>query len=208
MRKLLFLFILIFCVGLINIDVGSFDKEFKEYQNNKQLLIQEIDNYVLKHSNQTKLDYELLINLSDQYNIDIKFILAQSHIESHFGTKGIATKTNSMFNVGSFDGKGIQHISKSYKYKSINESIEPYLDLLTRDYLDNDKSIHDLMDNYVNKFNKRYASDEKYELKLKTTFDKISKNTKIDSLYSVYIESKNKIGLILKTKNNDTRFYS
>ena len=192
-KKFLFIFLFIFSCWIYKANNSSYidNITINKIRTNRKLLAEEINKYVLTYSNQTDLDVNKLIKLADKYSIDIKFILAQSHIESHFGTKGLASKTNSMFNVGSYDGVSYDCISKKFKYENINESIEPYLILLTERYL-KDKTIHDLMDNFVDINNKRYASDENYELKLKTTYNKISKNTKIDSLYLCYMESKSK----------------
>ena len=76
-----------------------------------------------------------LANKLTKYNIDIKFVLAQGEVESHFGTKGMASKTNSVWNVGAFDGYDLKHIRT--KYNNPNQSIEPYLILLNKKYLIN-----------------------------------------------------------------------
>ena len=42
---------------------------------------------------------KILIDVCQKYGLSIKFVLAQGQLESHFGTKGLARKTNSIFNV-------------------------------------------------------------------------------------------------------------
>lgn len=193
MKNLYFIFLFIFCLICDARVCPNTVKKQHEYKIYRHELSQEIDKYVQTYSNQTQLNTGKLIDLAEQYNIDIKFILAQSHIESHFGTKGLAKKTNSIFNVGAFDRLTYNQIHGNYKYENINESLEPYLKLLSTKYLVNNKTIYDLMDNFVDINNKRYASDKKYEKKLKSTYNKINNNTKIDSLYNLYIDAKNKL---------------
>ena len=117
--------------------------------------------------------------------LDICFVLAQGENESHFGTTGLARKTNSVFNVYAFDGQSHEQISEKGKYKHPNYSVAPYIELLKKDYLVDGKTEYDLMDGqYVNKNGARYASSETYEKALLAKFMKIKQNTKIDSLYN------------------------
>lgn len=157
-----------------------------KYQSSKSLVIDEIDKYIKSIAPNSTLNAITLFNLCEEYKVDIKFALAQGHIESHFGTKGMARKTNSVFNVFAFDGETYHKISKKGKYDHPDYSIEPYLNLLQTDYFVGDKNEYDLMDKFVNSEGKRYASDPLYESKLKSKFEYISENTKLDELMSNY----------------------
>jgi flagellum-specific peptidoglycan hydrolase FlgJ len=157
-----------------------------KYQSSKSLVIDEIDKYIKSVAPNSTLNAITLFNLCEEYKVDIKFALAQGHIESHFGTKGMARKTNSVFNVFAFDGETYHKISKKGKYDHPDYSIEPYLNLLQTDYLVGDKNEYDLMDKFVNSEGNRYASDPFYESKLKSKFEYISENTKLDELMSNY----------------------
>lgn len=110
--------------------------------------------------------------------IDLPFVLAQADIESRFGTRGLAKRTNSVWNIGAFDGL---KESKVARYSHPNMSIRPYLRILEERYLNN-KSIEDLMLKYEDRDGKRYASDPLYEQKLRTKYDEILSSTKIMSL--------------------------
>lgn len=155
-------------------------------QQSKGLLVDEIDNYIKKVAPTSNINSRVLFELCDDYNIDVKFVLAQGHIESHFGTKGLALKTNSVFNVFAYDGKSYSQICKKGKYSHPDHSIKPYLELLVNDYMVDGKNEYDLLDEFVNKNGDRYASATDYEIKLSNTFNNISDSTQIDFLYKQY----------------------
>lgn len=162
------------------------DKIELKYQQSKSQVVDEIDKYIKQVAPTSSLNAIALFELCETYDIDIKFALAQGHIESHFGTKGMARKTNSVFNVFAFDGQEYHKISRKGKYDHPDYSIEPYLKLLVNDYIIDNQTEYDLMTKFVNKDGKRYASDPLYENKLSKKFEYISNNTIIDSLMSNY----------------------
>lgn len=160
-----------------------------KYLNAKSLIVDEVDKYIKSIAPSSTLNAIVLFELCDKYDIDIKFVLAQGHIESHFGTKGMAKKTNSVFNVFAYDGMSFDHISKQGKYDHPDYSVEPYLILLQKDYLVEGNNEYNLLNDFVNKDGHRYASDSLYEDKLKSKFEYISENTQIDELmlnYNMY----------------------
>lgn len=155
-----------------------------KYFETKSKLVDEIQTYMTSVAPTTNVMAFELVDLCDKYGIDIKFVLAQAEIESCFATKGLAAKTRSMFNLGAFDDYTYDRVHHRYKYQHPNASIEPYLKLLNEKYLV-DKTEYDLMLNYVDKHNTRYASDEDYEKKLSNKYRFIKNNTSIDSLQSL-----------------------
>lgn len=155
-----------------------------QYWDYKYQLTSEVQNYINNIAPSSNLRAYALIDECEKYNIDIKFVLAQAEIESHFGTKGIGSKLNNVFNIGVFDGYSPEKVAKNFKYNYPNESIEPYLKLLTERYLVG-KLEGDLLINYIDVNGKRYASDEHYEDKLRNKYDTISTSTKIDEYYSL-----------------------
>lgn len=155
-----------------------------QYWNYKYQLTTEVQNYINSIAPTSNLRAYALIEQCEKYNVDIKFVLAQGEMESHFGTKGIGAKLNNVFNVGVFDGYTTEKVSKNFKYDYPNDSIEPYLQLLTDRYLVNKLEI-DLMTNYVDVNGNRYASDEHYEEKIKSKYDLITNSTKIDEYYAL-----------------------
>lgn len=157
----------------------------------KTSIVDEIESYLYMVAPTNKVNAEVFFNLCDQYNVDVRFVLAQGQVESHFATKGTARKTNSIFNVGAYDGHSAKRqMRNGFGYKDPNDSIEPYLILLTNNYLIDGKTINDLMCNYVNHLGKRYASDKRYERMIRNVYNRINNNTNLNILIAEYNECK------------------
>ena len=110
-----------------------------------------------------KLSPEKIVDICEETGFDLPLLLAQAHQESCFGMTNRARNTNSVWSVGSWDnGKNL------CTYSDQNNSILPYINLMKRDYLNN-KTIDELLKpgNFVNMNGHRYASDSKYENKIK-----------------------------------------
>ena len=174
MKKLVILFS-IFIVNICNAQIS------------KQLLIEEVNSYIKTIAPTSKLTGECIVYKCLYYNIDIAFVLAQGQIESHYGTTGTAKNTNSVFNIGAYDGHSTNKQRKNgFGFNHPDDSVEPYLKVLINDYLVNGKTEYDLMNNYVNYLNMRYASDIRYEYMLRSVYNKIKKKTKIYA-YQYYV---------------------
>lgn len=163
-----------------------------KYYSIKDSLVNCVNTYIKKQSNNKScLDGLDLVNACDEYNMDLKFVLVQGQVESAFGSAGIASKTNSVFNVHSYDNKSSADIIKEGKgYSHPNQSIRPYLDLLRRRYLVNGKTEMDMFDNFVDVDGKRYASAENYEQSLMNTYNNIDNIVKITDIYKEYTKYK------------------
>ena len=157
-------------------------KEYElKYWETKAQLVDEVQNYINTVAPTSNLRACVLVDACEKYNIEVKFALAQGEIESHFGTKGLASKTNSVWNVGAYDDHFYSKIMGTYKYSHPNESIEPYLKLLYEKYLTNEVE-EGLLSNFVDHNGNRFASDKNYEERLKYKYKYIGNNTQIDSL--------------------------
>lgn len=154
------------------------------YWNYKSALVNEVQNYITSIAPNSNLRGYAIVEECEKYNVDICFVLAQGEIESHFGTKGIASKLNCVFNVGIYDNKTAEEIESKYRYDCPNESIGPYLNLLNERYLIN-KTEQDLMKKFVDVNNKRYASDTNYEIKISSKYKLIEETTKISEYYEM-----------------------
>lgn len=152
-----------------------------KYFETKSLLCDEVQKYINSVAPSSNLRGYAIVEECEKYNIDIKFVLAQGELESHFATKGIGGKLNNVFNIGVFDGLTVNQIECNYKYDYPNQSIRPYLDLLKRNYLVN-KTEEDLLTKFVDINGNRYALDTHYESKLKDKYVYIKMHTSIDSL--------------------------
>ena len=182
-----------------NIEINEIDTSYNETVNQNDIILEtlridiiaELDSYIDKIAPKNKIASDILFDLCIQYNIDVRFVVAQGQIESHFATKGTAKKTNSIFNVGAYDGHSAERQNNNgFGFNDPNESIEPYLILLTNDYLVDGKTEFDLMDNYVNYIGKRYASNKQYEKMLKSVYNRINTSTNLDILLKEYNEIK------------------
>lgn len=164
-----------------------------DYWDLKHQLSEEVQQYITSVAPASNLRGYALVEECERYDVDICFVLAQGEVESHFGTKGIASKTNSVFNVGAYDGLSSGEIAGNYKYNYPNESIEPYLKLLNTRYLVG-KVEQDLMKKYVDINGKRYASNQNYEVAISNKYEYICTNTKIVELYALMKSCANKCG--------------
>lgn len=152
------------------------------YNEYKSELVRVIKNYIDSVAPTSNLNGYAIVENCEKYDLDIKFVLAQGQIESHFGTTGMSVKTNSVFNVGAYDKLSVENVNGKFKYKHPDYSIEPYMKLLYRDYISGSKTELDLMAKYVNKSGKRYASNANYERDILNLYQKIDKMTNISEL--------------------------
>lgn len=155
------------------------------YDSIKSVLVEQVNSYIQQSAPTSTLDGLVVVNKCIDYDIDICFVLAQGEIESHFGTKGLARKTNSVFNVYAFDGKELHEINKNGKYRHPDDSVEPYIELLKREYLVENKTEYDMLKKYVNYCGNRYASAPDYEQKLSSKIEKIQQTTDIENTYQL-----------------------
>jgi len=151
-------------------------------------LVTEVGNYIYSMAPESGLNPEMVVSVCEKYDLNIIFVLAQGLLESHFGTKGVAARTNSVWNVGTYDNGVIM-----YSYKDPNESIEPYAKLVYDDYLlrtdpaKTGKTITHLLQDrgFVNYAGNRYASAKGYENALRKLMVKIDMQTSINMLQSI-----------------------
>lgn len=152
----------------------------------KELLVAEVERCISGSSGgESQLTATNLVDLCLDYDVDICFVIAQAHVESHFGTRGMAQKTHSVFNVGAGDGYQYDAIQKIYKYEHPDSSVAPYLDLLTASYLVEGRTEHDLMHDFTTPNGKRYATNPEYEKKLRYRYAQFKKDTRILELQSM-----------------------
>ena len=139
----------------------------------KEILIDEVDRYMRKvtprFNNQLPRE---LVEHSIKHNIDLSFMLAQTQLETIFGTAGAGRETSRR----SLFGVAIR------KYSSYSEAINDYCKLLKKSYLVKGRTEQLLMKRYVTGSGARYASNPKYEIELTRTYKNIIKNSKIDNI--------------------------
>lgn len=149
-------------------------------------LITEVDAYIQNISSESQLEGKMVVDMCLKHDVDIVFVLAQGQIESHYGTAGAASRTNSVFNVGAYDGTSSKtQISRGFGFEHPNDSVEPYLILLKNNYLVNGTCTESLLRNFVNKNGQRYATYSGYEQALRSVYNKINKTTNIKHYQSL-----------------------
>ena len=102
-----------------------------------------------------------------KYKYDLPLLLAQAHLESHFGVTPRARRSNSIFSVGAYDNN-----KDVVKFSDQNQSIEHYIRTMQNHYL-NTKSVSDLLKDFTDEHNRRYASSPSYENKVRSLRNKI-----------------------------------
>ncbi len=194
----LMLIVAVFATNLIENQSKYNNYSFRIYRDNVELmyegaranLVECIDSTIRIYAPTTSVNGLQLLRKCEEYDVDIFFVIAQAHIESHFGTKGMAAKTNSIFNVFAFDGRGFNEINEKGKYSHPDLSIEPYLKLLRKKYLVDGKTEIDLMHDYVNCDGNRYASSPEYEENLLNKYHQYITNEPLIDKYRKYSKYK------------------
>lgn len=174
---------------------GMTDYNYEVYRSRVELsmdgvhdrIVTEIDNYIDSVAPDSGLNGIKLFEKCEKYGVDVRFAMAQAEAESHFGTKGMASKTNIVWNVKTYDGRKLEDIkNKRDDYKHPDESIEPYLLLLVNSYFVDGKTEEDMFINFVNYNGDRYASNPKYEEMVLGIYNRINECTNLKSLLKEY----------------------
>ena len=149
-------------------------------------LISHVEHYIKSKAPNSEISGRAIVDNCLKYDMDLSFALAQAQLESNFGTVGIAKKTNSVWNVNSYDNRTAEYINNhNLGYSHPNESIEPYMLLIKNKYLTESKTTNHLLYNFISNTGHRYASNKQYEYHLRSIYNKIS-NNKIGDLWRSY----------------------
>lgn len=143
----------------------------------KNEIIQEVTKYIkTKTSKSHEFIPKYLVHAGLSNNIDICFMMAQTQIETNYGTLGAGRESSrrSMFGV----------IKRNYSdYES---AINHYCEVLKKYYLVKGRTEQHLMTKYVTSKGGKYAGDPNYEKSLKIAYNSIKRSTKIYSLQQEY----------------------
>ena len=143
----------------------------------KNEIIDEVSRYVKRQAPHAhKFIPMYLVQAGLANDIDICFMMAQTQIETCYGTTGAGRESSrrSMFGV----------ISK--KYPNYEAAINHYCEVLKKYYLVKGKTEQHLMTKYVTGTGGRYAGNPRYEIELRTAYNQIKRTTNIYSLQEEY----------------------
>ena len=143
----------------------------------KNELINEATKYIANNSKKVNEDIpRLIVEHGLANNIDIMFMIAQTQIETIFGTLGAGRETSRK----SLFGVAIK------RYDNYDEAIEDYCKLLKKYYLTKKHNEQYLLRNYVTRSGSRYAENPNYEKDLYLAYKSIKRNTNIKDLQEKY----------------------
>ena len=140
-------------------------------------LVDEVSKYVkLQAPKSHQFIPKYLVQAGLNNNIDICFMMAQTQIETCYGTTGAGRESSrrSMFGV-------IQR-----KYPTYEHAINHYCEVLKKYYLVKGRTEHHLMTKYVTGTGGRYAANPRYEAELKVAYNYIKRTTNIYNLQEEY----------------------
>ena len=140
-------------------------------------LISEVSKYVMSQAPKShKFIPKYLVQAGLSNNIDICFMMAQTQIETCYGTTGAGRETSrrSMFGV----------IKRHYP--TYEEAINHYCEVLKKYYLVKGRTEQHLLTKYVTGSGGRYAGNPRYEMELRLAYNNIKKRTNIHSLQEEY----------------------
>ena len=155
--------------GFTDIDLMS-DEGYKKYENICQKFI------ITRSSNLLGITGEMMAKAAKTtYSTYQKYVppqlaLAQMTVEGGFSSNPNSRpiKTKNPYNVGNVDDGSNKYFS------DVQSGIQSYYDLIARSYLTGGKTAKDLVNNFVNKNNNRYASSRNYESSLNNLVNQIN----------------------------------
>ena len=140
----------------------------KEYDSTYSAVLKATANYINKQAPKAHNDLpKYLLDAALEYDIDLCFMMAQTQLETNFGTLGAGREKSrrSLFGV------------YTKKYTSYEYAIDDWCNLLHKSYLGKGRTEEHLMNSYTSHSGKRYAENPSYEISLKSTYKSIVKST-------------------------------
>lgn len=143
----------------------------------KKQLVEAVDKYISTKASRYNKDLSgHLVNAALEHDIDLCFMMAQTEVETCFGTTGAGRESSrrSLFGVARL------------KYDTYERAIQGYCILLKTKYLVKGRTEQHLLKNFVTGRGARYARNPGYEKKLATIYNRIKKSSEIYSLQNEY----------------------
>ena len=155
----------IYDVNDINIETPVINKE---YDSTYVAVLKVTANYINKQAPKAHNDLpKYLLDAALEYDIDLCFMMAQTQLETNFGTLGAGREKSRRSLFGIY----------TKKYTSYEYAIDDWCNLLHKSYLGKGRTEEHLMNSYTSHSGKRYAENPSYEISLKSTYKSIVKST-------------------------------
>lgn len=162
---------------VVNYDSISLCQLISPKDSIKNELIDEVESYIFDNFPKThKTIPTSIVENGLEHEIDICFMMAQTQLETQFGTLGAGRESSRR----SLFGVAIK------KYSTYDKAVEDYIAILKKSYLTKARTEQHLMRNYTTTKGGRYASNPTYESELRKTYNDIAKKTKIKNLQNMY----------------------
>ena len=146
----------------------------------QKLIVKEVETYLQKQSPKAhRFIPKYLVEAGLNHNIDICFMMAQTQLETNFGTMGAGRETSRR----SLFGVAIR------RYGDYETAINDYCRILNKSYLGKGRNEKHLMTKYVTHSGARYAENPRYEIELSRTYNDICKKTNIPNLQKEWKKS-------------------
>ena len=160
--------------------IDDVDKQYDENTTKKSdsiysALVDEMNGYIKTKA--PKVDTIIpkqMVDKSIDNDIDLCFMMAQTELETRYGTLGAGRTTSrrSLFGV------------YNKKYISYELAIDDYCKLLNKYYIGRGRTEQHLLNNYVTHSGSRYAENPNYENELRKIYNHIVNKTSINKLYN------------------------
>lgn len=135
----------------------------------RKLMIKEVQNFINNNAPKAHSDIaEILVNHGLKEDIDIAFMMAQSHCETKFGTAGAGRQSSrhSLFGVNG-------------KFTDYSDATIKYIQLLKKSYLTKGRTEQDLLYKYTTTKGNRYCPNPSYEATLRKYYRGVNATSNI-----------------------------
>jgi len=141
-------------------------------------LVAEVNKYIKGQTKNRHHQFipKYIVRAGLQHNIDICFMMAQTQIETCYGTIGAGRESSrrSLFGVA------------IHRYGDYEKAIAHYCQILHKSYLTKGRTEQHLMKKYVTTGGGRYAQNPAYERVLREAYNQIKRKTNIFALQQEY----------------------
>ena len=158
-----------------NININIETPIVNKYDSVYDAILLETTAYINKQAPKAHINLpKFLLDAALKHDIDLCFMMAQTQLETNFGTLGAGREVSrrSLFGV------------YAKKYSTYEYAINDWCELLHKSYLGNGRTEQHLMGNYITRSGRRYAENPRYEIELTSTYKQIVKSTELKRMQS------------------------